>query len=67
MKNNMSNTDRLIRVLLAILFVALYFTGTIPGTPGLILVIVGGVFLATAIVGFCPLYRVFGICSKKPC
>ena len=32
MKKNMGNTDRIIRVVLAIVFSVLYFTGTITGT-----------------------------------
>ncbi len=56
MKKNMGSTDRVIRVLLAIVFSVLYFTGTISGTLGLVLLILGGVFLLTSVVSFCPLY-----------
>lgn len=67
MKVNMGNADRIIRVLLAAVFAYLYFSGTVSGTPGLILVILGGVFVLTSLVGFCPLYKVVGIntCSPK--
>lgn len=63
----MGNTDRLIRVILAVVFAALYFSGTVTGLPGTILVVLGAVFLLTAAVGFCPLYAPFGIstCPKK--
>ena len=67
MKKNMGNTDRIIRVILAIVFSALYFTQTVTGTFGLVLVVLGAVFLATSFISFCPLYRLVGIntCPKK--
>ncbi len=67
MKKNMGSTDRVIRVLLAIVFSVLYFTGTISGTLGLVLLILGGVFLLTSVVSFCPLNVPFNMstCSNK--
>lgn len=65
MKKNMGGADRTIRVILAIVFAALYFTGTVSGTWGLVLVVLGGVFLATSVVSFCPLYLPFGISTCK--
>ena len=63
MKKNMGLTDRIVRILLAIVFAALYFTGTITGTLGIILLVVGVVFALTSVVSFCPLYAIFGISS----
>jgi len=65
MKKNMGGADRIIRVILAIVFAALYFTGTVSGTWGLVLVVLGGVFMATSVVSFCPLYLPFGINTCK--
>lgn len=67
MKKNMGNTDRIIRVVLAIVFSVLYFTGTITGTFGLVLVVLGAIFLATSFISFCPLYTLVGMntCEKK--
>lgn len=67
MKKNMGNVDRIIRVLLAVIFGALYFTGTVTGTLGLVLVILGAVFLLTSLVSFCPLYALVGLntCPTK--
>ncbi len=59
MKRNMSNIDRLVRVLIAALFTYLYFGGIVTGALGIVLVVLGGVFLLTAIVAFCPLYLPF--------
>jgi hypothetical protein len=61
MKKNMGNTDRVLRVLLAAVFGYLYFAGVVTGTLGVVLAVLGGVFLATSIIGFCPLYSLFGL------
>lgn len=63
----MSSTDKLIRVIIAVVFAALYFTNTVTGTLGIVLLVVGAVFVLTSIISFCPLYAIFGIstCSVK--
>lgn len=65
MKKNMGAADRIIRVLLAIVFAALYFTGTVSGTLGIILLVLAGVFVFTSVISSCPLYSIFG-CSTCP-
>ena len=65
MKKNMGSTDRVIRVILAIVFALLYFTGTVSGTLGLVLLILGAIFLRTSVVRFCPLYAPVGISTCK--
>lgn len=67
MKKNMGNVDRIIRVILAVIFGVLYFTGTVTGTLGLVLVILGAVFVLTSLVSFCPLYAIVGLntCPTK--
>lgn len=59
MKRNLSNTDRIIRVVIAALFAYLYFSGIVTGLLGVVLLVLGGVFVLTAIVAFCPLYAPF--------
>lgn len=65
MKKNMGSTDRIVRIILAIVFGVLYFTGTVSGVLGIVLLILGGVFLATSLINFCPLYTIFGISTCK--
>ena len=65
MKKNMGSADKLIRVLLAAVFAVLYFTNTVEGTLGIVLLALGGVFLLTSLVSFCPLYLPFGISTCK--
>ncbi|NTU55122.1 MAG: DUF2892 domain-containing protein, partial [Anaerolineales bacterium] len=45
MKRNMSNTDRIVRVIVAALFAYLYFGGIVTGGLGILLVVLGAVFL----------------------
>ena len=65
MKRNMSNADRIVRVVVAALFAYLYFAGIVSGGLGIVLVVLGGVFLLTAIVAFCPLYAPFKFSTYK--
>jgi hypothetical protein len=61
MKVNMGSTDRLVRLIIAAVLVVLYFTGTVTGTLGTVLLVLAGVFVLTSIVRFCPLYAPFGL------
>lgn len=61
MKKNMGNTDRIVRLLLAVVVAILYFTDTITGTPGVVLLVLAGVFVVTSLVSFCPLYTLTGM------
>ncbi|NSW93803.1 MAG: DUF2892 domain-containing protein [Bacteroidales bacterium] len=67
MKKNMGSTDKLVRVIIAILIAVLYFTGVLKGTAGIVLLIIAGIFLITSLIGFCPLYTIFGwsTCKKE--
>jgi drug/metabolite transporter superfamily protein YnfA len=65
MKKNMGSADRVIRILLGVLFIVLYALKTTEGTLGLVLAIVGGVFVLTSLVSFCPLYTILGINTCK--
>ena len=65
MKRNISNLDRLIRVVFAAVFAYLYFSGVVTGALGVILLVVAIVFLLTSLVSFCPLYALFKIKTNK--
>lgn len=65
MKRNMSNTDRIVRVIVAALFAYLYFAGIVPGALGVILLGLAGVFTLTAVLAFCPLYVPFKLSTYK--
>lgn len=65
MKINMGDADRFIRILIAAVVAALFFAEVVTGTLGTVLMVIGGVFLLTEIVGFCPLYAPFGLKTCK--
>ena len=65
MKKNMGTIDRIIRIILAIVVVILYMTGSISGTAAIILGILAVVFVLTSLIGFCPLYVPFKISTIK--
>lgn len=67
MTKNMGGTDRFIRIIVAIIALTLYFTGTITGTVGIIALVVAGIFLLTSFVSICPLYSILGLntCGVK--
>lgn len=65
MKKNLGNTDRIIRVLIAAIVAVLYFTHVIGKVEAIVLGILSLIFVATSLIGFCPLYALFGISTKK--
>lgn len=65
MVKNMGKIDRIVRIVLAIAVAVLFFSGQLTGTAAIVLGILAAVFLATAVVGTCPLYIPFKISTKK--
>lgn len=60
MNKNIGTADRWIRIIVGVMLIALAITGSI-GAWGWI----GIIPLATALINFCPLYRLIGFSSKK--
>lgn len=65
MKKNIGSTDKIIRIILAVIVVVLYFTNTISGTLALVLSAFAIILLITSFINFCPLYLPFGISTRK--
>ncbi len=63
----MGNTDKGIRVVIAIGIALLYFFNVIEGTLAYVLMALAIIFLLTSFVSFCPLYTLFGVntCNVK--
>lgn len=61
----MGSADRIIRILVAISVIALYFGNIISGITAIILLLLAGVFILTSFMSFCPLYWPFGIATTK--
>jgi hypothetical protein len=62
---NESGIDRIIRVVLGIVLIALAWGGVVSGGFGIVLGVVGAVLLLTGAVGFCPLYALLKIRTKQ--
>lgn len=65
MKKNMGTIDSVIRILVAVAVIALYFAKVISGTTAIVLLVLAGVFVLTSLMSFCPLYLPFGISTCK--
>jgi len=65
MKLNMGSWDRIIRLFVTPLVVILLITGVLNGTLAVILGIIAIIFFITGVTGFCPLYVIFGVSTKK--
>lgn len=65
MKKNMGSTDTLIRLLVAVVLIALYYTNVLKDEYGIVALVVALIFTLTSLLGYCPLYSVFGIKTCK--
>ena len=65
MKKNMGGLDKVIRVILALVAGLLVYFEVVEGALAYILLTIMGVFVITSLVGFCPLYGIFGINSCR--
>lgn len=65
MKRNIGIADKVVRIVIAIIAALLFFTNTVTGTIGYIILAFGAIMLATALVNFCGLYAPFGINTCK--
>ncbi len=65
MKSNESGLDRVIRVVLGVILIALNLGGVVTGSWGIVLLVVGAIFIVTGLIGFCPLYTLLRIRTRK--
>ncbi len=65
MSVNEAGWDRVVRVILGVILLALYFMGNVSGGVGIVVLIIGLIALLTGLFGFCPLYKVIGFSTKK--
>lgn len=61
----MGKADRYLRIVAAAVVLVLYFTGNIGGVLATILLSVAAIFIATSLINFCPIYRLFGMSTCK--
>jgi hypothetical protein len=60
---NMGKSDRIIRAIVGIIALLVAFVW-VSGALQIVLWILGGILLLTAIVGLCPLYSIFHFSTK---
>lgn len=65
MKKNIGTVDKVIRILVAVIILVLYFTHVVTGTLAVIILILAGVLVVTSLVGTCPLYILFGLSTRE--
>lgn len=58
---NEASWDRIVRVLLGLAGLIVWWTGSVSSGLGWVALIVGVILLATGLVGWCPLYSVLRI------
>jgi hypothetical protein len=65
MKKNMGTIDKVVRILIALVVIGLYFAHVISGTVAIVLLVLSAIFILTSLISFCPLYLPFGINTGK--
>ena len=61
----MSKADGIIRILVAVAILALWYFNVLSGWLLIVLGVVAGIFILTGFLNFCPLYAVFGLRTRK--
>lgn len=65
MKQNIGNTDRIVRIVIAALLIVGAWMAGFGTIGGIILLVLAVVLLATSAIGFCPLYLPFGFSTRS--
>jgi hypothetical protein len=65
MIKNIGSTDRIARILFAVVVAALFAFNVISGTVAIVLGLLAVVLFATALVGTCPIYLAAKMSTKK--
>lgn len=65
MELNVGSADRLVRIVVAIVLIALAALHVFTGTLAIVAYIVAAVALVTGLVRFCPAWKIFGINTSR--
>jgi hypothetical protein len=65
MKKNVGSADKIIRLLLAAILIILFVFNVVSGILGYVLLAVAAVFIITSLLGYCPLWAIFGVSTNK--
>jgi hypothetical protein len=61
MERNVGTIDRVVRLVVSVLFIAANVAGWVTGITGLVLAVLAGMLLSSVASGHCPLYAKLGI------
>ncbi len=62
---NMAGWDRIVRLIVAVVLIVLSAFVLRFNTLGIILTVIGVVFIVTSLIGWCPLYTLLGFRTKR--
>ena len=65
MKINIGPSDKLMRLIIALVLILLFYFEVITGTLGLIALVLAFVLAITSLINFCPIYAIFRINTSK--
>jgi len=65
MKKNVGTVDKVLRILIAVAVIVLYFTHVISGVLAIILLIVAAILVVTSLVSVCPIWLALGLSTRK--
>jgi len=65
MVKNMGKNDKIVRLVLALAVGILIIAGQLTGAAAVVLGIIALVFIATSVLGTCPLYTLLKISTRK--
>ena len=61
----MGSTDKIIRIILALVFIVLFYMNVVTAPMSYVLLALSAVFVLTSLVSFCPMYPLFGMNTRK--
>jgi hypothetical protein len=65
MSINMGSTDKLSRLVIAIVLIVLYYTNVLKDSLGIIALVAALILTITSLIGYCPLYTILGLKTTK--
>jgi hypothetical protein len=65
MKRNIGFSDKVIRLLIAVILIGLYIADVVTGVWAVVALAGAGLMVATSLMNFCPLYALLGIGTNR--
>jgi len=63
MKKNIGTVDKVIRIVLALVFGGLYYTEIATGVWGIVALVAAAIMVLTSLMSSCPIYSILGFSS----